>query len=151
MRLRQSRTLSGIKMVRWTAERNAEFARRYKAGESFESILKSCSLERHALRMALKSEGCIVRTKTEAKFRGSLSEWHRQFGLMISELLIDHDLERRQVAMKLGMSLNQLVAICRGEYDITIRQLLILCDWFGLEPSVVFAKFLEKRDENIHN
>ena len=143
MRQQQSRTWLDTEMPRWTAERNAEFARRYKAGESFESILKSCSLERHALRMALKSEGCVVRTKTEAKFRGSLSEWHRQFGLMISELLIDHDLERRQVAMKLGMSLNQLVAICRGEYDITIRQLLILCDWFGLEPSVVFAKFLE--------
>ena len=92
-----------------------------------------------------------MRTKNEAKFRGSLSEWHRQFGLMISELLIDHDLERRQVAMKLGMSLNQLVAICRGEYDITIRQLLILCDWFGLEPSVVFAKFLEKGNEKIHD
>ena len=138
-------------MSRWTAERNAEFARRYKAGESFESILKSCSLERHALRMALKSEDYVVRTKTEAKFRGSLSEWHRQFGLMISELLIDHDLERRQVAMKLGMSLNQLVAICRGEYDITIRQLSMLCEWFALAPSVVCAKFLEKGSEKIHN
>ena len=90
-----------------------------------------------------------MRTKTEAKFRESLSEWHRQFGLMISELLIDHDLERRQVAMKLGMSLNQLIAICRGEYDLTIRQLIILCDWFELDTAEVFEKFLQKRNEKI--
>ena len=132
-------------MTRWTAERNAEFARRYKAGESFESILKSCSLERHALRMALKSEGCVVRTKTEAKFRGSLSEWHRQFGLMISELLIDHDLERRQVAMKLGMSLNQLVAICRGVYDLKVRDVFTLCEWFGIPISDVFENITSIR------
>lgn len=132
-------------MSRWTAERNAEFARRYKAGESFESILKSCSLERHALRMALKSEGCVVRTKTEAKFRGSLSEWHRQFGLMISELLIDHDLERRQVAMKLGMSLNQLVAICRGVYDLKVRDVFTLCEWFGIPISDVFENITSIR------
>lgn len=132
-------------MPRWTAERNAEFARRYNAGESFESILKSCSLERHALRMALKSEGCVVRTKTEAKFRGSLSEWHRQFGLMISELLIDHDLERRQVAMKLGMSLNQLVAICRGVYDLKVRDVFTLCEWFGIPISDVFENITSIR------
>ena len=132
-------------MSRWTAERNAEFARRYKAGESFESILKSCSLERHALRMALKSEGCVVRTKNEAKFRGSLSEWHRQFGLMISELLIDHDLERRQVAMKLGMSLNQLVAICRGVYDLKVRDVFTLCEWFGIPISDVFENITSIR------
>ena len=132
-------------MSRWTAERNAEFARRYKAGESFESILKSCSLERHALRMALKSEGCVVRTKTEAKFRGSLSEWHRQFGLMISELLIDHDLERRQVAMPLGMSLNQLVAICRGVYDLKVRDVFTLCEWFGIPISDVFENITSIR------
>lgn len=129
-------------MVRWTAERNAEFARRYNSGESFESILKSCSLERHALRMALKSEGCVVRTKPEMKSRESLSEWHRRFGLMISELLLNHDLERRQIALKLGMSLNQLAAICRGEYDLRVRDVFVLCDWFRLDPAEVFAKFL---------
>ena len=145
MRLQQSRMWLGTEMSRWTAERNAEFARRYKAGESFESILKSCSLERHALRMALKSEGCVVRTKTEAKFRGSLSEWHRQFGLMISELLIDHDLERRQVAMKLGMSLNQLVAICRGVYDLKVRDVFTLCEWFGIPISDVFENITSIR------
>ena len=86
-----------------------------------------------------------MRTKTEAKFRGSLSEWHRQFGLMISELLIDHDLERRQVAMKLGMSLNQLVAICRGVYDLKVRDVFTLCEWFGIPISDVFENITSIR------
>ena len=87
-----------------------------------------------------------MRTKPEMKSRESLSEWHRRFGLMISELLLNHDLERRQIALKLGMSLNQLAAICRGEYDLRVRDVFVLCDWFHLDPAEVFAKFLG--DEN---
>lgn len=128
----------------YTKERNEEFARRYRSGETFESILKSCSLERHALRMALKSAGCIVSTKKEYKVKESLSEWHRRFGLMISDLLVKREIEKRQVALKLGMSLQQLISVCRGEHDLTIRQLFRFCEYFSLPIAEIFKKFLDE-------
>lgn len=133
-------------MVGYTKARNEEFARRYNSGESFESILNSCSLERHALRMALKSEGCVVSTRKEFKERTSISEWHRRFGLMISDLLITRELEKRQLALELGMSLRQLIALCRGEHNLTVKQLFVICDFFSLSKVEVFAKFLEEND-----
>lgn len=97
-------------------------------------------MERHALRMALKSEGCVVRTKCESKFLGSLSEWHRRFGLTISEKLAERELDKLQVAVKLGLSPKHVSAICRGEYDLKVRDVFAICDWFGLSIEEVFRR-----------
>lgn len=57
----------------------------------------------------------------------------------IRELRLDHDKSQEQIAHILGTSKNQVGKYERGEQEMPIRHLVVLCDYYGVSADYVLG------------
>lgn len=115
-------------------ERNKFLAESYRKGESFRSLSIKSGISFQALRLILKKQGIEVSTKGLYKKRESISEWHRKFGMLLSEILVERVMKIEDLALEIGTTARRIADIKRGEYDLSVLQYVRICAYLGLDP-----------------
>ena len=99
---------------------------RYKQGEHFYKLVAESGMTYTGLRNVFLKIDPDFKKNQRTGGRESLSDKHREFGLMLFTAMEEKEMDVRQLSVLTGMSVITLNRVFRGEHDITLSQILKL-------------------------